>query len=268
VSLDHILTARLRERDDLLGRIVTLLESDERVVAAWLHGSLGRGEGDVWSDLDVWVVVANGHMAATHDTKREYAAKVGESIIIVDAPNAPPGGDFLSVVYGGYEGGPQHVDWTWQPGYAASVPPNVRVLFTRGDLPQAPPAREESRDERIARARHQISYFWMMVPIVAKYIARRRAWDVLELMQMVGRTVDEVKELVGTATNGTGTNVRSELLPLSQPMEQLALLRQLAAEMEALMSGDEALMGVVSTEGVGEIRSLLGEIEKTLPSKY
>ena len=47
------------ERDALLGRAVALLEGDERVVAAWLAGSLGRGGGDALSDIGLWVVCAD-----------------------------------------------------------------------------------------------------------------------------------------------------------------------------------------------------------------
>jgi predicted nucleotidyltransferase len=34
------------EREALLARIVGLLEADKRVTAAWLFGSLGRGDAD------------------------------------------------------------------------------------------------------------------------------------------------------------------------------------------------------------------------------
>ena len=45
-SLHALLDDRRAERDALLRRITELLQGDERVAAAWLFGSLGRGEGD------------------------------------------------------------------------------------------------------------------------------------------------------------------------------------------------------------------------------
>jgi predicted nucleotidyltransferase len=257
--------ARLSERSALLQRVKALLEGDQRVVAAWLHGSLGRGDGDLWSDLDVWVVVSDERIEEISATKREYIADVGKPIIVVDASNAPRGGAFLSVVYGGQQGGPQHVDWTWQPESSATVPNGVRVLFNRETIPQAPPAKEVSAEERIARARHQLGYFWMMVPIVAKYIARRRTWDVLELLQMVERTVDEVAWLVDGSANRTELSARSEIAPLSRPREQLALLRQLAGEIESVTLCEEALQGAVSKEALSEVYLLLDQVEVTLP---
>ncbi|HEV2065959.1 MAG TPA: nucleotidyltransferase domain-containing protein, partial [Thermomicrobiales bacterium] len=52
-----------RQRDDLLVRVEDALRSDERVVAAWLAGSFGRGTEDAWSDLDLHVVVRDDALA-------------------------------------------------------------------------------------------------------------------------------------------------------------------------------------------------------------
>ena len=49
------LKTRAAERDALLARAVERLQADARVGAAWLFGSLGRGEEDALSDLDLWV---------------------------------------------------------------------------------------------------------------------------------------------------------------------------------------------------------------------
>ena len=48
-----------RRRDDLLGRLLIIIQQDERVRAAWLSGSFGRGMEDDWSDLDLHVAVAD-----------------------------------------------------------------------------------------------------------------------------------------------------------------------------------------------------------------
>jgi hypothetical protein len=45
--------------DELLALIVSRLESDQRVRALWLAGSVGRGVADAGSDLDVIVTVAS-----------------------------------------------------------------------------------------------------------------------------------------------------------------------------------------------------------------
>jgi hypothetical protein len=51
------------EQQTLVDRIRTALEADARVESAWLSGSLGRGEGDAFSDIDVTVVVDEEDLA-------------------------------------------------------------------------------------------------------------------------------------------------------------------------------------------------------------
>jgi len=47
------------ERDILLQRAQAVLAQDSRVSAAWLFGSLGRGDADELSDLDLFIIVAD-----------------------------------------------------------------------------------------------------------------------------------------------------------------------------------------------------------------
>ncbi len=47
------------DREDLLARIVSMLQADERFVAAWLEGSYVHGTKDDLSDIDLRIVVAD-----------------------------------------------------------------------------------------------------------------------------------------------------------------------------------------------------------------
>jgi hypothetical protein len=55
------------DRDALLVRLTAALRADERIRAAWLTGSLGRGSGDRYSDVDVLVAVADADRPALLD---------------------------------------------------------------------------------------------------------------------------------------------------------------------------------------------------------
>src|SRR5690348_5112902 len=102
MSTSKTLNLRRAERDQLLVRVVLLLEQDERIAAAWLSGSLGRGTEDAWSDLDLWVVVADEHLDAVLDARRESVSLLARPLVILDVPgNGPKGGGFFSVVYEG-----------------------------------------------------------------------------------------------------------------------------------------------------------------------
>jgi hypothetical protein len=51
-----------QHREKLLTNITQQLAADSRFVAAWLTGSLGRGEADEVSDIDVTLVVTEAHV--------------------------------------------------------------------------------------------------------------------------------------------------------------------------------------------------------------
>lgn len=46
------------EQDRLLQQLTGALTQDPRILGLWLTGSFGRGEGDRWSDIDLWAEVA------------------------------------------------------------------------------------------------------------------------------------------------------------------------------------------------------------------
>src|SRR4051794_20008559 len=48
----------------MIERLREVLTADERIQSAWLSGSLGKGTGDAWSDVDVTCVVAEEDIAA------------------------------------------------------------------------------------------------------------------------------------------------------------------------------------------------------------
>src|SRR5262249_54511076 len=131
-----LLTRYEQERDELLAQITVILEQDPRVVAAWLFGSLGRGEADPWSDLDVWVVVADGEVETVAARRREEASRVARPLLVVEAPqNAPAGGAYLMACYDAPVA-PHQVDWYWQPRSRAAIPAQTCLLFDRVGLPR------------------------------------------------------------------------------------------------------------------------------------
>jgi hypothetical protein len=58
------LHARAAVRDQTLHTLVDVLNADDRIVAAWLGGSISQGAGDALSDLDLTVVVTAAASAA------------------------------------------------------------------------------------------------------------------------------------------------------------------------------------------------------------
>lgn len=254
------------ERDALLLKATALLEGDERVVAAWLYGSLGRGTADEWSDIDLWVVLADSSIEEICVGKRDYVAALGKPLLVVDAPqNAPAGGAFLTVLYEG-QAGSRHVDWTWQRQSDARIPIDARVLFDRVGLPRVASSLLPSQtpEESIEKAKHQTAYFWMMIPVVAKYIARGRTWGAVNLLNILRYTLEEISELTGQGNNSPLYGTKGTLPPPSHPAEQLAMLRRMTREMEHLMLGHPALGEAVPTEALRQVQQHLELAEVTI----
>jgi predicted nucleotidyltransferase len=252
------LRQRRVEREELLQRVTGLLEGDERVVAAWLFGSLGRGNEDDLSDLDLWVVVGDDFCDEMVAERHEYVTRLGEALLIEEAPqNAPPGGGYLLVLYGG-QAGPHQVDWYWQSRSDAQRPPDTRLLFDKAGIPTATPPEPRTQQERAQTAANLVAFFWAMVNIAAKKIARRQAWDALAMVTRIWSALAQVKEIVGS--NALSSITHRDFPPGPPPVEpagQLALLREIAREMEALTPELKALGVDVPSEAIPSIYDFL-----------
>lgn len=62
------------DRGAVLERAVALMSDDERIEAVLLTGSLGRGQGDRWSDIDLSAIIAEGADAGAVTTDWEGLA--------------------------------------------------------------------------------------------------------------------------------------------------------------------------------------------------
>jgi len=125
---------RADERDKLQEALTRVLQDDARVDAAWLFGSFGRGDADVWSDLDVVIVVADDAFDEYLADRYTVVSKLGKVVLSFESSfNGPPGGCYLMT---GYESatGLMLVDWYWQPHRAARMPNSKAVLVSRNPV--------------------------------------------------------------------------------------------------------------------------------------
>jgi len=256
----NALQTRRAEREALLARIVRTLEEDDRVAAAWLFGSAGRGEADDLSDLDLRVIVSDEHIGSLCESRQAYAGQVGEGVLFQEAPqNRPAGGAFLLALYEG-EFGPQEVDWTWQPLSGACLWPQTRVLLNRAGLtPGEMPWGYQPRPGQtpLEEAVQRVNSFWAMLLIVAKYAARSPHEEAMGLIGMSVQPLREVSEYLGLPPRYS-----IETLPQqSRPEEKLRLLRGLAGQMEALMPAVEARGGSVPWAAVPHAHRFLDLVE-------
>ncbi len=260
---------RAAEREALLERIQASLRADGSVVAAWPIGSLGRGEGDALSDLDLWVVVADVRVPDTPEARRAFAARVGEPLVVVEAPqNAPPGGAYLLALCDG-ETGTLQVDRYWQPRSRARLPRQVRLVFDRAGLPHSELGTlERTPEARADDASRRVAFFWAMLLIAAKHVARR-PWEPLRSTRdgVLGIVRDSLEETARLLDVPLELPEPAGDLP-SDPGFKLRLLRAMAGEMQRLMPRVAERGGALSMEIAGRaewflelVRDTMGELD-------
>jgi hypothetical protein len=153
------------------------LRGDDRVGACLLAGSLGRGAGDAWSDVDLVVVFRSdaGSVLVRGDA---FAAGFGDALFVFDSPwNAPLDGAQVNALYDVGGVWPLYVDWDLWPVARGVIASDVRVLFDRVGLPVFDGPLDAHRAwERGAPAELTPAFVdrarLAMLPIVAKCLVR------------------------------------------------------------------------------------------------
>ncbi len=250
-SSSRLLLEYKSERDILLNRILLLLQIDPRVKAAWLAGSLGRREGDELSDLDLWVLLEKKNLTQVVNERRNFAAQFGNPILFVEAPqNAPAGGGYLAVCYDAPTA-PHLVDWYWLSGPMPLPSVKIQLLFDRsattGQADPIPFAGQATSIELPGKLSHSMSFFWMMLLITAKYVARQSP-KVAGLMDITVSAFRQAGDLIASNSNEKGFS--TPIIPqLGNEGGRLQLLSQLADGMEKMMVKASA-MGYQTPEQV------------------
>jgi hypothetical protein len=81
-------------QQSLIADITRLLEAEPAVEAAWLAGSLGLGQGDRFSDVDVVALVSNGHATAVSSSLGSKLSSIKTAVLV----NVSFAGRVLNVV--------------------------------------------------------------------------------------------------------------------------------------------------------------------------
>lgn len=263
-STPNLLSPHRHERDALLQRTIDALQADDRIVAAWLHGSIGRATHDDWSDLDLWVVVADDHIETIRAEREAFMRQLGDLLFTVEAPqNAPSDGAYLVALYHGQQG-PNIFDCSWQPQSRAQRPTDTHLLFDKATIPTFEPPTPTPGDNPLELAAHQTAFFWMMATIIGKYIARRQDWQVINLLSFVWQVTAQLSWLTGERT-APPTYRDTPPFPLpTTPQEQLALLRDLTVAVQSTIARIPVLQAAVSQEIIEQVKLYLDTVETSL----
>jgi predicted nucleotidyltransferase len=272
IDTDGPLSDLERARDAILDRSVRCLEADARAGAAWLLGSFGRGEADAWSDLDLLIAVADEHLETFLAERPALYTRIGRPLIVQDEmpSDVLDGARFQLVVFDG----PVEVDWNIGPLSRARRADDSVLLFDRAGVPPLvlPPL---SPEERRARARERLIFFWAMAPIAVKYAGRGETRRVGRQIELLTQPLIALRRLVNEPEGPEPwrpqvTNRRLEpeldaLLPMLgetiDPLSALAVIRALCDEVERLHPALAALGVPIPSEMPGAVRAMAATAE-------
>ena len=223
---------RVEERNALLERATSWLLDDPKIVATWLFGSLGRGDEDDLSDLDIFVVTKDEAIQNFILNRRTNATLGIDNVCLIEAPqNRPPGGAYLMALYPSGTGY-HEVDWHWQAQSDALIPTDAKLLFDRVGLSEsvAPTHFAYQSTEPMKpdeEALNKVGFFWAMLLITAKHIARNPTESQSGLLKFVFQILLEIEASLGYQGE-------TYLPEHSQPEMKLECLRRFALRMSLL----------------------------------
>ena len=144
-------------RDRLLGQVLGLLEADLAVDGVALVGSLGRGEEDNWSDIDLFILASDQFIRQFMN--EPAASPWARADLLSDGRHNSPAGAMSLGTTHIRSGLPLWVDLHVHPADRTLWPADSHVVFERGqwilyygnfvssfgkNLPKSPPARTVS----------------------------------------------------------------------------------------------------------------------------
>ena len=185
------LLARLRDR--LLGQVLGLLEADLAVDGVALVGSLGRGEEDNWSDIDLFVLA--GDQFIRQFMNEPAASPWARADLLSDGRHNSPAGATSLGTTRIRSGLPLWVDLHVHPADRTPWPTDSRVVFERrpvrtGTLPFGEFNASGPRQPATAKAAEEIRQIHLgYVPIAGKYVGRRSP-RACEMIRFLGQRRD------------------------------------------------------------------------------
>ena len=185
------LLARLRDR--LLGQVLGLLEADPAVDGVALVGSLGRGEEDNWSDIDLFIL-ASGQFIRQFMNDPAASPWARADLLSDGRHNSPAGATSLGTA-NIRSGLPLRVDLHVHPADRTPWPTDGRVVFERrpvrtGTLPFGEFNARGPRQPATAKTADEVRQIHLgYVPIAGTYVGRRSPRAV-EMIRFLGQRRD------------------------------------------------------------------------------
>lgn len=220
------------QQEALIARLQAHLEADPAIEALWLGGSLGRGAGDAYSDVDLIALVADGKAMGTGQT---YGRDLGQSIpsVIVRTVH---GGGVVTVVTETWER--FDISFVEPSGLGRFDPAEIRILFNRGENAPAPrvAAPYRTAPETLAP---MIEEFFRILGLMVLSLGREEYLLGLSGIGFMRQlTLDLMLEENGIGPMSRGGALSRRPLLTSQQLAELDGLATVSADREGIIRGN------------------------------
>ncbi len=246
------------EQQDLIDGIARMLRAEPQIEAAWLAGSLGKGQGDRFSDVDVLALAKDGTAANLASTLPDRLSAVATPVLV----NVLFGGRVINVVNDDWRR--FDINLVEAPALAEYDGAELQVLFNRGDRtpPSKPRAPYRTSPEMLLKL---VNEFWRVFGLAAVGLGREEYVVCLAgIGYLRGMTLDLMLEenLIAPAARG-GALHRNIFLAADQ-QAQLVGLPPLSATRESVIEAHRALAAIF----LPRARRLADEIGMAWPTAF
>ena len=162
-----------RAREQVIARFADACTSDDRVVAAFVGGSIARREADRYSDIDLCVVTTDAEADAVFADREAFVARLGTPLFLEDWGHEDP--EVFVILADGTD-----VELFFVPEsriHEVQVGPILAVIDRTGLLTNLEvPVRAPSSEELARELRRLLAWFWHEVSHLIKALGRGQLW--------------------------------------------------------------------------------------------
>jgi len=246
------------EQQNLIDKIADFLREEPRIAAAWLAGSLGRGEGDAFSDVDMLALADDGTAAEVSTSLAQGLSAIAKPVLV----DALFGGRVLNVVTQDW----QRFDISIVQGDelnrydAVSLTP----LFNRsGRNPPTHPSRAyETEPERLSKLVNEFIRIVGLTPVAIGRAEFELALTGIDILRRL--TFDLMLEENGIPPARRGGALHRNPLLTDAQRAALARLPPQAAERGSILAATRAYAAIF----LPRARQLAAKIGMTWPAEF
>lgn len=226
------------EQQHIIDRVTRLLQAQPDVEAAWLAGSLGKGQGDAFSDVDILALAKDGAVAGLVAALPGQLNTVATPVLV----NILFGGRVINVVTEDWRR--FDINVVEAPTLAEYNGDELQILFNRGD--RVPPIRPKA-DYQIApdALLKIVNEFLRVFGLAAVGVGRE---EYVLCLTGVGylrnMTLDLMLEENGIAPSARGGALHRNVFLKPEQQAELVNLPPLSADRDSVIEAHRALAAV------------------------